>query len=261
MRSSNNLFSHGKVFYNLVLRALCTYSIAFSPANAGKIWESQVPNGPYISGTNGCAVARAQALATYGEGICSYECQSGPDFAQSMNFSDCQKTAARFGIAGATCTGGYRKYDYECWDMDYLEKEPKDRAYCPIGNPIDPVMGVKTEHKVDLQIGQGGELRLERFYNSNINATIETLRKSRFGYGWRSNFDIGAYFSPTGRVYIVEPSGSAYVFSKQNNGTWIRNYFGDPPWNPGWLPDSTGAKQSLFTTDVGVDFVSESNVK
>lgn len=231
-----------------------------TPSNAGKMWiAGGGSTGDPIVGGSGCAVAQAQAELVYGGTLVSQGCFEGPSSAIAYNNADTANGPPRPGVASAYCTDGAILVDDECWEPDDLQREPKKRNYCPVGNPIDPVSGVKIEQYTDVKIGQNGELALERYYSSNISKNYASQKRSRFGYGWRSNFDASAYFAPftnKTKVYIVNWNGENLVFSKNSDGTWLRNMFV----GANWQSDPSGQTEKLISSGDNIELTDDLSI-
>ncbi|WP_167858444.1 RHS repeat-associated core domain-containing protein [Methylobacterium nonmethylotrophicum] len=142
---------------------------------------------------------------------------------------------SRNGNAIASCDAGEALVDGDCVRADRTSPAPPAAPICPVGNPIDPVSGAKTEYYLDFSADSSDGMKLERFYNSDFASQSDTLQRAQLGYGWRTNFDVlarlgydgGGWFSAPvlARFYVVFTNGIQVVFKKQSDGSWVSAYY------------------------------------
>lgn len=90
-----------------------------------------------------------------------------------------------------------------------------------VGNPVSATSGVKFETATDFTTAGDAALEFKRIYFSEIGAWAgPTMQSSRFGRGWRSNFDAVLHLSSTSSpswVYAVLPDGRERQFSRSGS--------------------------------------------
>lgn len=124
----------------------------------------------------------------------------------------------------------------------------EDRCQATAANPVVIPTGQKIEAGLDFSTSGPRPLEFRRHYHSNFAMTMARsynkpdnarLDLTRFGRGWRSNFDSAfAYFgnspsspSSSSRAHFATPSGTEIVFRRASNNTvWKPAYHNGSSW-------------------------------
>jgi RHS repeat-associated protein len=100
---------------------------------------------------------------------------------------------------------------------------PNNGAGCPVGDPINVLIGNLNEEATDYESQGSDKLSFKRYYNS------QSGRFSPLGFGWRSNFDrrLAARFggppNRTTNLIVYRPEGAVYFFEASSAGTGLVN--------------------------------------
>ena len=115
------------------------------------------------------------------------------------------------GWATLHCPAGMKKFEGRC-----LQANPQAGEQCGVANPIMPLSGSKHETEVDYSTGGANPLTFVRHYGRLGGGFWSQADASRFGRGWRSNYDailipIGA---PVDEVRITLADGKDIVLTR-----------------------------------------------
>ena len=103
-------------------------------------------------------------------------------------------------------------------------KNPKKAA----GDPIDPIPGNLFERVVDFTTTSGPTLSATRYYNSDTSYTNAQLGYSRFGYGWRSEYDRKLILTKSGSnilgIDVIAADGNPLHFAPSGSN-WVLSYW------------------------------------
>ena len=129
------------------------------------------------------------------------------------------------GSAGwiATCDNGFGLVQLQCIGSGNDPDKPNN---CPkVGNPINPLTGVKSETHIDYSSSQS-DLSFVRHYTSHINSR---LTKTLLGVTWRTRYETliqaGSYSSPfqSAASAVGGPGDYSLTAVDQGNSYWVRS--------------------------------------
>jgi RHS repeat-associated protein len=213
----------GKATFTAILVCL---SLGMSqPSFAG--WVSQVPGGGTDFGGDYYAAAVDSLNRVYGF--------SAPDkgayFFSPGIFWACHSysiSGTVCGIAAIECTSPAAPSINGCLSS-LLGYQGRCNCNRQVGDPVDTVTGNLFEVAEDFRTA-APSLSARRYYNSDTNymGLVIATTQSRFGYGWRSEFDSKMYFNvpppSAGIIDIVLPDGTPLHFYSTGS-SWVSTYF------------------------------------